>query len=411
MTLVSSGLWLVRAYVNLLLFVPRLVLELNLAWNPLVFLARFALQRLHCALKSLTTSSMTDADRMRWLQPNERDGERVAIVSYPRCGNSLMRGLLEKVTGVYTGCDTRPDRSLSKELQQYGMKGEGVVDESVWFVKTHFPERVGYKAFPVKKAILVVRNPWDAIDSYFNMTLTNTHNKSLHESQYERFAERWDGLLRNEIDVWMKFHRYWTTKVDIPIIVVRYEDLMMHREETLRRVFLFLTDLTTLEGTEWEQRIQDVMATSGDKAGPYKPRSGKIGGSFRHYSDEQFQYILKTANLPLRGFGYDPETQNFPKEITLPKRQVKPGKEDAKLLISIDPVMEIRKKNDSFGRGSTYFRRALTEPVIANDGTELNMDEVLAARERLQAKKEETEQDEAMKKLQDLNVNDAETKE
>lgn len=103
------------------------------------------------------------------------------------------------------------------------------MDESVWFVKTHFPERVGWKPFAVKKAILVVRNPWDAIDSYFNMTLTNTHNKSLAESQYVRFADRWDGLVRNEIDVWMKFHRYWTSKVDIPIIVVRYEDLLMHR--------------------------------------------------------------------------------------------------------------------------------------------------------------------------------------
>lgn len=407
MNLVDDGVWLLRMYLEALLFIPRLLIELNLAWNPFVILAVNALQRLHSVLKTIT-GNMTDSDGMRWLQPGERGGERIAIVSYPRCGNSLMRGLLEKVTGVYTGCDTRPDRSLSKELQQYGMKGEGVVDESVWFVKTHFPERVGYKEFPVKKAILVVRNPWDAIDSYFNMTLTNTHNKSLDESQYERFAARWDGLLRNEIDVWMKFHRYWTTKVDIPIIVVRYEDLMMHREETLRRVFLFLTDLTTLEGTEWEKRIHDVMATSGDKAGPYKPRSGKIGGSFRHYSEEQFQYILKTANLPLRGFGYDPErTQNFPKEVTLPKRQVKPGKEGAELLISTDQAMEIRKKNDSFGRGSTYFRRALTEAVIANDGTELNMDEVLAARDWL-VKKEE---DEATKKLEELNVTDAEQKE
>lgn len=61
---------------------------------------------------------------LRWLEDGERGGERVAIVSYPRSGNSLMRGLLEKITGVYTGCDTRPDRSLSQELQQYGMKGE-----------------------------------------------------------------------------------------------------------------------------------------------------------------------------------------------------------------------------------------------------------------------------------------------
>jgi hypothetical protein len=31
---------------------------------------------------------------------------------------------LENITGIYTGCDTQPDRSLSLELQKYGMKGE-----------------------------------------------------------------------------------------------------------------------------------------------------------------------------------------------------------------------------------------------------------------------------------------------
>ncbi|CEG35502.1 fbox domain containing protein [Plasmopara halstedii] len=382
MYLVNGVVWLLRVYLELLLSIPRLLLEFNLAWNPFVIFANRALQR----FLTYITNAMVDNDGLRWLQPGERNGERVAIVSYPRCGNSLMRSLLEKVTGVYTGCDTRPDRLLSKELQEYGMKGEGVVDESVWFVKTHFPERVGYKSFPAKKAILVVRNPWDTIDSYFNMTLTNTHNKSIHESQYKRFADRWDKMLRNEIDVWMKFYRYWTTKVDIPIIVVRYEDLILHRKETLHRVFLFLTGRKNLEGTEWEKRIYDVIAT-GDETGPYKPRSGKIGGSFRHYSKEQFEHILRIANLPLRGFGYDPETQNFPTEISLPKRQVKPGKEGAELLISIDQAMEIRKSNDTFGRGSTYFRRALTDPIIANDGTELNMDEVIAARERLHKNK------------------------
>ncbi|CAH0513230.1 unnamed protein product [Peronospora belbahrii] len=104
-------------------------------------------------------------------------------------------------------------------------------------------------------------------------------------------------------------------------------------------------------------------------------------------SDCTKRYVA--AYLPLRGFGYDPGTQNFPNKILLPKRQVKPGKEGATLLISTDQEMEIRKKNDSYGRSSTYFRRALTEPVIADDGTELNMDEVQAARKRLLVKTDE----------------------
>jgi hypothetical protein len=329
---------------------------------------------------------------LRWLEPNEQEGEHIALVSYPRSGNSLMRSLLEKITGIYTGCDTRPDRSLSQQLLQMGMKGESVVDEKVWFIKTHYPERSGWKPFQVKKAIVVVRNPWDAIDSYFNMTLTNTHHQSIHESQYERFADRWDGMIKNEIDIWMKFHRFWTFKVSIPIIVVRYEDLLVNRAETLRRVFLFITNKKTLEGTKWEHKIQHLMATSGNNSGPYVPRSGgKIGHSFQHYSKEQFEYILKTANLPLRGFGYDPITQNFPQEIPLPKRQVKEGKkQDAILEINPPNGFEIRKKNDTYGRCSTWYRKSLTEPVVAKDNTLLNMEEVIQARQKKKTKKQKT---------------------
>lgn len=434
----SSGIYLVKAYLHALLYVPRVIFELNLTWNPLVILLHRLLQRVLAIMEPVTSAvttnptvaSVIDAtasviaplatfaseivngssrppppvlpkatesppkNDLRWLEPGEYNGQHIAIVSYPRSGNSLMRGLLEKITGVYTGCDTRPDRTLSQQLQEFGMKGEGVVDDSVWFVKTHYPERVGYKPLTVQKAILVVRNPWDAIDSYFNMTLTNSHNKSLHESQYARFADRWDGMLRNEIDVWMKFHRYWTAKVDIPIIIVRYEDLMVHRAETLRRVFLFLTDSKSIEGTHWEQRIKAVMETSGDNSGPYVPRSGKIGASFKHYSDEQFQHILKVANLPLRGFGYDPVTQDFPQEIPLPKRQVKPGKTpDMELEIPIDPTLEVRKRNDLYGRFSTWYRKALTNPVIASDGTELNLDEVLQARQKKEQEREAKEKE------------------
>jgi hypothetical protein len=47
------------------------------------------------------------------------------LVSYPRSGNSLLRTLLERTTGVVTGSDTRPDRALSKELaEMHNLVGE-----------------------------------------------------------------------------------------------------------------------------------------------------------------------------------------------------------------------------------------------------------------------------------------------
>jgi hypothetical protein len=54
---------------------------------------------------------------------------------------------LETLTRIYTGsdCDTR--RPLNKQLLEMGMCGEGKLDNSVWIVKTHFPERIGHKKF------------------------------------------------------------------------------------------------------------------------------------------------------------------------------------------------------------------------------------------------------------------------
>lgn len=51
------------------------------------------------------------------------------------------------------------------------------MDDRVRVVKTHYPERLGFRPFEAERVILLVRNPFDAIDSYFNMALTNTHDR------------------------------------------------------------------------------------------------------------------------------------------------------------------------------------------------------------------------------------------
>lgn len=95
--------------------------------------------------------------------------ETVALVSYPRSGNSFLRRELEKWSGTITGSDTRPNRTLSASLLRCGFRGEGITDDSVWLVKTHFPERMGYIKFPANRAVLIIRNPFDTIESYFHL--------------------------------------------------------------------------------------------------------------------------------------------------------------------------------------------------------------------------------------------------
>lgn len=66
-----------------------------------------------------------------------------------------------------------------------GMTGEGKIDESVWIIKSHYPERLGHSPFKVNKCIVIVRSPIDCISSLFNMIATGSHTESIPEGRFD----------------------------------------------------------------------------------------------------------------------------------------------------------------------------------------------------------------------------------
>lgn len=122
--------------------------------------------------------------------------------------------------------------------------------------------------------------------------------------------------------------------------------------------------------------------------GPYKPRKGKIANSFNRYSKAQFEYVRSTANALLKGFGYDPEHCGFPDDIQLPVRCTRmPVNYDENTWLHLNEANNpVRDPMDTFGRLSSRFRKALVEPVLSSDGTKLNMEEVMNARNYAAAK-------------------------
>lgn len=310
--------------------------------NPPVLLARLNSRRLHKRrrppISGLTTSELAcrewgllasrDPPELELLRFLDSGGDRLFVelgptllVSYPRSGNTLVRTLLERVTGIVTGSDTRPDRSLSKELaEQHDLTGEGVTQGA--FVKTHWPERSGNRIFVGKRAILLVRNPYDAIDSYWNMNATKSHTKSLLDATYEQFRDKWYGLVRNEIHIWNKFLDYWLNQ-DCSVLVVRFEDLIREPAVELLRMLEFALQTAPLSSF-WMNRIRHATTGSNtERLGSYKPRSARegaasIGKSIKngHYTDEQLDYI-RDASAEYSGkyllrFGYDITEHGFP---------------------------------------------------------------------------------------------------
>lgn len=72
--------------------------------------------------------------------------DTVVMTSYPRSGNTMLRALIEKTTGVITGSDCDFTKPLNYALKEAGLQGEGLFDSRVIVVKTHYPERINVKA-------------------------------------------------------------------------------------------------------------------------------------------------------------------------------------------------------------------------------------------------------------------------
>jgi hypothetical protein len=59
----------------------------------------------------------TDQDGMTDPEPVEK----VLLTSYPRCGNTMLRSVLEELTRIYTGSDCDLRRPMNKQLKDMGL--------------------------------------------------------------------------------------------------------------------------------------------------------------------------------------------------------------------------------------------------------------------------------------------------
>lgn len=62
---------------------------------------------------------------------NQKFQDTIALASYPRSGNTLLRAYLEKIMGLATGSDGDISRKLIKDLFERGFVGEGLAGKRV----------------------------------------------------------------------------------------------------------------------------------------------------------------------------------------------------------------------------------------------------------------------------------------
>ncbi|KAK7088832.1 WSCD family member CG9164-like [Littorina saxatilis] len=150
-----------------------------------------------------------------------------ALASVQGSGNTWVRHLLHQLTGIYTGSVYSDRQTVSR-----GFLGEGVRDGTVVAIKTHRVE----KEHPYDRAILIIRNPYDAIFAEFNRQGSRSH---VGVAPFRAYIQRWNSFTTNFQRRWLTFHEEWMT-FKKPLLLIVYENLVVSLPEHLQKMAEFI---------------------------------------------------------------------------------------------------------------------------------------------------------------------------
>ena len=135
---------------------------------------------------------------------------RTALASFPRSGNTWVRLLLEKAVGQLCGSIYK-DRIMPRT-------GDGLA------IKTHALDSKNYD-----RAIHILRNPFDVIESYYHWKLNVAEQKNVDWNEHVRSTA---GQWREHTEHWLNV-RYSTHRA-------RYEDLKTRTADELAKMVTWL---------------------------------------------------------------------------------------------------------------------------------------------------------------------------
>jgi len=205
---------------------------------------------------------MFDPKHFRFLDGAPNKSQKVGFCSFPRSGNTFLRKYVELLTGIQTGADNTLHVNVA--LQMQGMKGEDIVDDTVWVVKSHSPWIMPEApVFNANKLIVIVRNPLDTNLSWLHLVAMNNHavkSPFNYETEYPQYFDWWIKDCCTHINNWMMQLMKDAKHRDCPILFIRFEDLVMKPEPELHNLMKFMLGTSDLTGTNAMRRIKEVLA-------------------------------------------------------------------------------------------------------------------------------------------------------
>jgi len=160
--------------------------------------------------------------------------EPTALASYPGSGNTWLRYLIEGATGFFTG-----SRYKDLQIQMYGLWGEirNWEDGTTIVQKTHDANQHHVQVDFKGRAILILRNPYDAILSTHNFMYAGHHGRA----PARNFARPdWHRYVTIQADRWLDMASNWTIHSSSQkVLVVHYENVKHDLLNQMRRILSF----------------------------------------------------------------------------------------------------------------------------------------------------------------------------
>ncbi|GAA5889639.1 hypothetical protein JCM16303_004449, partial [Sporobolomyces ruberrimus] len=228
------------------------------------------------------------------------EGGKTGFVSFPRSGNSYLRGLVERATGFQTSsvyCDRGLARTFLGECNT----------ELNFFVKPHYPV-LPRKIKPEEEALFkdywkqfdqlvhVVRNPFDAITSWWHHSHAprTSEGYSDHEAKLDigKFGDEDRETILDSAQRWRRHAIYWQ-QAPVRTQTLRYEDLKAEPishplpEEDLPP----LADIACI--AEHDEHLQ-----------AYQSRRSSDFATWDSYEDDLRREVLEIVRRPFCSFGY-----------------------------------------------------------------------------------------------------------
>lgn len=203
-------------------------------------------------------------------------GPRTALASFPRSGNTWLRYMIEQATGRQTG-SIYSDRILPRST-------EGIV------VKTHKRDSHEYE-----RAIHIVRNPFDVLESYFHFRQDIEGSTDLS----------WEDHVRCCTVDWLEHTKHWLT-CGLDTLLVRYEDLHATPDEWLARVLEWIG--VRFDPEHCKRVAHDAslvkMRTLHSQLGPLMFRRGRVGDALASFPPGLRRYVAHELKPVLLQLGY-----------------------------------------------------------------------------------------------------------